>query len=64
MGIADVARTLAQVPTLLALKKGMQPRPLETRDGLGAMLERTAAAHGARESLASICSPCGRLVIK
>ncbi|NBC23912.1 MAG: long-chain-acyl-CoA synthetase [Gammaproteobacteria bacterium] len=51
MGIADVARTLAQVPTLLALKKGMQPQPLETKDGLGAMLERTAAEHGGRPAV-------------
>lgn len=44
MGVVDFARTLAQVPTLLTLKKGMQPRPPETRDSMGAMLERTAAA--------------------
>ena len=43
MGLIDVARTLAQVPTLLALKKGMQPRPLDTRDCIGAQVERTAA---------------------
>jgi len=44
MGVIDVARTLAQVPTLLALKKGMQPRPIDTRDCVGAQVERTAAA--------------------
>jgi len=43
MGIIDVARTLAQVPTLLALKKGMQPRPLDTQDCIGAQVERNAA---------------------
>jgi citronellyl-CoA synthetase len=51
MGIADVARTLVQVPTLLALKKGMKPRPMETKDGLGALLERTAAKHPERLAL-------------
>jgi citronellyl-CoA synthetase len=44
MGIIDVARTLVQVPTLLALKKGMKPRPLDTRDCVGALVERTAEA--------------------
>ena len=43
MGVVDIARTLAEVPTLLALKKGMQPRPLDTRDCVGAQVERTTA---------------------
>ena len=30
--IVDVGRTLTNVPTLLALKRGMKPRPLEDRD--------------------------------
>jgi len=42
MGIIDVAKTLAQVPTLLALKKGMQPRGLEERDCIGAQVEQNA----------------------
>ncbi|MBX3707553.1 MAG: long-chain-acyl-CoA synthetase [Pseudomonadales bacterium] len=42
MGIIDVAKTLAQVPTLLALKKGMQPRGLEERDCIGAQVARLA----------------------
>ena len=45
MGIVDVAKTLAQVPTLLTLKKGMQPRPLDTKDCVAAQVERTAAAY-------------------
>jgi citronellyl-CoA synthetase len=45
MGLLDVARTLAQVPTLLTLKKGMQPRPLDAKDCVGLQVERTAAAH-------------------
>ncbi|MDZ7669760.1 MAG: long-chain-acyl-CoA synthetase [Gammaproteobacteria bacterium] len=44
MGIVDVARTVAQLPTLMALKKGMQPRPLDTPDCVAAMVERTAQA--------------------
>ncbi len=51
MGVVDVARTLAQVPTLLALKKGMQPRPLDTPDSVAAMVERTAEAHAERPAL-------------
>jgi citronellyl-CoA synthetase len=43
MGIIDVARTLAQVPTLLALKRGMQPRALDERDCIGAQVERNAS---------------------
>jgi citronellyl-CoA synthetase len=43
MGLIDIARTLAQVPTLLALKKGMAPRPLDTLDCIGAQIERNAA---------------------
>lgn len=43
MGLLDVAKTLAQVPTLLALKKGMAPRPLTDRDCVGALVERNAA---------------------
>jgi citronellyl-CoA synthetase len=43
MGMIDVAKTLAQVPTLLALKKGMQPRALDERDCIGALVERNAA---------------------
>jgi citronellyl-CoA synthetase len=45
MGVVDFARTIVQVPALLALKKGMRPRPLNTRDSVGAMVERTAEAY-------------------
>lgn len=48
MGIAakvvDVARTLSNVPTLLALKKGMQPRPIEDHDCFAAQVARNAEA--------------------
>jgi len=48
MGIAakvvDVARTLGNVPTLLALKKGMQPRPLTEHDCFAAQVARNAEA--------------------
>lgn len=43
MGIVDVARTLAEVPTLLTLKKGLTPRPLEERDCYATLIEATAA---------------------
>jgi citronellyl-CoA synthetase len=51
MGIVDTARTLAQVPTLLALKKGMQPRPLDAKDCIGTLVERTAALHPERTAI-------------
>ncbi len=43
MGIVDVVKTLAQVPTLLKLKKGMTPRPMDTKDCIGARVEVNAA---------------------
>ena len=46
MGIRDFASVLADVPTLLALKKGMVPRPLEEKDCIAAAVERNAAAIG------------------
>ena len=46
MGIRNVISTLADVPTLLALKKGMKPRPLDEKDCLGAVLERNAEQYG------------------
>ena len=49
--IVDVARTLMQVPTLLVLRKEMAPRPLETRDCIGAQVERTAARHPDRPAI-------------
>lgn len=51
MGVVDVAKTLAQVPTLLALKKGMQPRPLDEHDSVATMVERTAATYPDRLAL-------------
>ncbi len=46
MGIVDVAQTLAQVPTLLKLKRGMKPRPPEVKDSFAARVEATAARIG------------------
>ncbi|MEZ5559810.1 MAG: long-chain-acyl-CoA synthetase [Pseudomonadales bacterium] len=51
MGLLDVARTLAEVPTLLALKKGMRPRALTERDCFGAAVERLAARIPDRSAL-------------
>lgn len=46
MAIRDVVSVLADLPTLLALKKGLKPRPVETKDCLGAAVERNAARIG------------------
>ena len=43
MGILDVARTLTHVPTLLKLKKGMVPRPMDVVDSFGLRVEGNAA---------------------
>ena len=47
MGVRDVVSVLADVPTLLALKKGMAPRPLEEKDCIAAAVERHAERIGA-----------------
>ena len=44
MGLRDVVSTLADVPTLLALKKGLAPRPVTDKDSLAAAVERNAAS--------------------
>ena len=54
MSLRDFASVLADVPTLLALKKGMQPRPLEEKDCLGALVERNAASIGGLPAI--VCS--------
>ena len=46
MAIRDVVSALADLPTLLALKRGLKPRPLETKDCLGALVEHNAARIG------------------
>jgi citronellyl-CoA synthetase len=51
MGIVDFANTLAQVPTLLKLKKGMVPRPLDVPDSFGARVEATAQRVGPRPAI-------------
>jgi len=51
MGIADTVRTLAQVPTLLAVKKGMVPRPLDDADCFGAQVQRNAESYGDRVAI-------------
>ena len=42
MGLRNVISTLAELPALLALRKGLAPRPLTDKDSLGAALERNA----------------------
>ena len=51
MGIRDVAVTLAQVPALLKLKKGMQPRPATERDCVARMVEANAERFGERTAV-------------
>jgi len=48
MGLVDTVRTLSNLPTLLALKKGMAPRPLTDTDCFGAQVARNAEAFGDR----------------
>ena len=51
MVIRDVISALTDVPTLLALKKGMKPRTLDTKDCIGAAVERNAARIGGRTAV-------------
>lgn len=51
MKILDVLRTLSQLPTLLTLRREMVPRPLDTRDCIGAQVERTTARHPDRPAV-------------
>ena len=51
MGLRDVASVLADIPTLLALKKGMAPRPPDEADCLGAAVERSAAQFGEQPAI-------------
>ncbi|MCZ6852880.1 MAG: long-chain-acyl-CoA synthetase [Gammaproteobacteria bacterium] len=41
--IKDITATLVQIPTLLAVKKGMKPRPYEEKDSFARRVERNAA---------------------
>ena len=45
MGVIDTLKTLAYVPALLKLKKGMTPRPAEVQDSFGARVEANAENH-------------------
>ena len=51
MGIRDIASTLVQVPTLLKLKKGMQPRPSTDKDCIARLVEDKAARLGERTAV-------------
>ena len=51
MGLVDVVSTLAQVPTLLKLKKGMVPRPADVTDCFGARVQANADRIGSRTAL-------------
>ena len=45
MALVDTLKTLSFLPMLLKLKKGMKPRPQETKDCFGARVEETARKH-------------------
>ena len=47
MGVREVVSVLRDVPLLLDLKKGMRPRPVDEKNCLGAVVERTAENFGA-----------------
>ena len=51
MGVKDVVTTLAQVPTLLKLKKGMAPRPLDELDCIARQVEANAMRIGERTAV-------------
>ena len=51
MGLRDVASTLAQVPTLLALKKELKPRPYAEKDCFARQVEANAARFGERTAI-------------
>ncbi|MGD8415733.1 MAG: long-chain-acyl-CoA synthetase [Pseudomonadales bacterium] len=51
MGIVDTVRTLSNLPTLLALKKGMAPRSLDETDCFGAQVQRNAEAYPERTAI-------------
>ena len=51
MGLRDVASTLAQVPTLLRLKKGLRPRSYSERDCFARQVESNAVRFGTRTAI-------------
>ena len=53
MDIKGFVSAFAEVPALLALKKGMVPRPTTDRDCIGAAVERTAARVGDHTAVVS-----------
>ena len=51
MGIRSTLSVIAQVPTLLALKKELQPRPLEEKDCFARRVETNAERFGDRPAI-------------
>ncbi|MBS16402.1 MAG: hypothetical protein CMQ23_07210, partial [Gammaproteobacteria bacterium] len=51
MGLGDTIRTLAQMPTLLKLKKGMVPRAPDVTDSFSARVEANAVRFGQRPAI-------------
>ncbi|MDE0759638.1 MAG: AMP-binding protein, partial [Pseudomonadales bacterium] len=51
MGLIDIASTLAEVPTLLKLKKGMIPKGLDVKDCFGARVQGNAERYPNRPAV-------------
>ena len=51
MGIKDIYSTLKQVPTLLALKKELTPRPYEDKGCMAVWVENNAEVRGGRTAI-------------
>lgn len=51
MSIGDIFNTFSEVPTLLKLKKGMKPRPNDTRDSLLLCVQRNADQFGSQTAV-------------
>ncbi|MEJ2090024.1 MAG: AMP-binding protein, partial [Gammaproteobacteria bacterium] len=51
MGIIDTVKTLAQIPTLLAVKRGMVPRSPEELDCIAAQVQRNAQSFPHRTAI-------------
>lgn len=51
MGLRDIACTLAEVPTLLALKRGMRPRSSREKDCIARQVERNAERFAGRPAI-------------
>ncbi|MXZ45210.1 MAG: long-chain-acyl-CoA synthetase [Gammaproteobacteria bacterium] len=51
MSVSDFFSVIKDVPTLLALKKGLKPRPGHTKDSVGLQFSETAKTYGAQTAI-------------